>query len=786
MSKIEAELQAELQLYKKRTEELEKKLQTLTANHSTDESSPNNQKIDTSSATNLPPGVLHVRKTDDLYVERINHQLEISFHLESSNVRGKSIDVVFSNEIADQIRNFIEVQSQKNPDDWEEATVSSNVRGTSKIQVIKMITYKDNVFIFQIRESRDIILAENKIEYYIDISPDLICVADIVKAKYIEVNKAFTEILGYSEKELLSKPFTSFIHPDDIPKTNVELEERVGKCDPKQEFENRYFTKDGKIVWINWKSIYYRESGVAFGIGRDVTEVKRKEEISKAREKLLRALNGSTQKLFKSQTEILWNDVAKIAGHALNPSRLYIMLRDEQSFVNNEVTVSQIAEWCNKGITPQQGHPHLQNIRLFDGFPAMEKHCLKNQPYFFRPADAPSELRQDLERQEIKSLLIVPIIIRDTIYGIVGVDNCETDEEWDEFEMEFIKALANNLSRALERRINHQNILTRNVQLNRFLLYAPAAVAMLDKEMRYLFHSARWVSDYALSESDLRGKKHHEVLKNIPPHWHQIYERCLQGEELSARLDHYIREDGSIRYIRWEVHPWRNSKNEVCGLIISSEDLTSQKNSDDHRRSLEKKIQESQKVESLGVMAGGVAHDFNNLLTGIMSYVDLAKDELDNAESLSYYLDNIANTSQMAADFCEQLLAFSGKGHFVMKNISMNKLIKDVVPLIRRNLSSKVDLTLALNADHSVIHADPTQIRQVIINLILNASDAIESGKGDISISTFVMNMAELNTNSLIIKESTSKGKCLAVEIRDDGCGMDEETQRSEERRVGK
>jgi len=124
-------------------------------------------------------------------------------------------------------------------------------------------------------------------------------------------------------------------------------------------------------------------------------------------------------------------------------------------------------------------------------------------------------------------------------------------------------------------------------KLRLFVEYAPAALAMFDREMRYLYVSRRWLTDYRLGDADLRGLSHYDVFPEIPQRWKELHRRCLAGEALSADADRFVRADGTVQWLRWEIRPWFTNNNEVGGIVIFSEDITKLKQAEDVLRRYE-------------------------------------------------------------------------------------------------------------------------------------------------------------------------------------------------------
>ena len=185
----------------------------------------------------------------------------------------------------------------------------------------------------------------------------------------------------------------------------------------------------------------------------------------------------------------------------------------------------------------------------------------------------------------------------------------------------------------------------------------------------------------------------------------------------------------------------------------------------------------AQKLESLGILAGGIAHDFNNLLTGVLGNASLARMDVPSSSPAAQPLSQIETTAHRAAELCQQMLAYAGKGKFVTTQLDLSTLVEEMAQLLEVSISKTAVLKLDLARNLPAVRADPTQIRQVTMNLITNASDAMGDGSGVIAITTGTMNCDRQYLNTTHLGEELKDGTYVFLEVRDTGCGMDQETQ---------
>jgi len=212
--------------------------------------------------------------------------------------------------------------------------------------------------------------------------------------------------------------------------------------------------------------------------------------------------------------------------------------------------------------------------------------------------------------------------------------------------------------------------------------------------------------------------------------------------------------------------------NQPALLIGIFRDITERRQAEEQRLTLERKLLDSQKLESLGILAGGIAHDFNNLLTAIMGNASLAQLQMPEGFPARQNLVNIEKTSIRAAGLCRQMLAYSGRGQLVVQDVALNSLVDETAQLINVSINKKIALKFNLAAQLPCIQADPSQIQQVIMNLVINASEAIGDNSGVINITTGVMNADTRYISQTYLAPNFPSGNYVFLEVSDTGCGM--------------
>ncbi|HUK15053.1 MAG TPA: response regulator [Bryobacteraceae bacterium] len=192
------------------------------------------------------------------------------------------------------------------------------------------------------------------------------------------------------------------------------------------------------------------------------------------------------------------------------------------------------------------------------------------------------------------------------------------------------------------------------------------------------------------------------------------------------------------------------------------------------RRNLEEQLQHAQKLESLGLLAGGVAHDFNNLLTGILGNASLVVDILKPEPVVRGMLEEIIRAGERAADLTRQLLAYAGKGRFLIESVDVSALVLDISELIRTSVPRTIDLALDLPSQLPAIEADPSQVQQLVMNLILNAVEATGERPGCVRVATGLHYVRPGDPVGHYRPDPPVPGHYVRIEVRDNGCGMSE------------
>jgi PAS domain S-box-containing protein len=304
-----------------------------------------------------------------------------------------------------------------------------------------------------------------------------------------------------------------------------------------------------------------------------------------------------------------------------------------------------------------------------------------------------------------------------------------------------------------------------------FLLISENAVdmiAVVDSKGRRLYNSPSYERILGHDSNQLRDSSPFEQVH--PDDLPLVLEAASEAQRtgIGRRIEYRMRrKDGEWAYLESTASGIRNAKGEVDKLVIVNRDIG-------ERRRLEEQLRQSQKMDAIGRLSGGVAHDFNNLLGVIIGYAEVLQDGITESDPLRGCVDQVLQAGKRAASLTRQLLAFSRQQVLEPKVIELNGVVSDMEKMLRRLIGEDVELTTSLERHLGKIRADPGQLEQVIMNLAVNARDAMpEGGRLTIHTANFEMDAEYVRRYPYPVQT----GAYILLSVSDTGCGMDHVTQ---------
>ncbi len=315
--------------------------------------------------------------------------------------------------------------------------------------------------------------------------------------------------------------------------------------------------------------------------------------------------------------------------------------------------------------------------------------------------------------------------------------------------------------------------------VNSLPAYVWSAVAQPDGslKMRYQSHFIETILGRPAVTFHKRDEWNELIHPDDREHVLEAYDGLVRGRiDEDARDYRFVRSDGEIRFIRQRVSVTETPEGRrLDGIAL---DFTELKRAEEEHTRLEARMQETQRLESLGGLAGGIAHDFNNLLVAMLGHATLAREDLAPDHPAQRSLTSIERAARRAADLCKQMLAYAGMGSVVEERIDLREVVDEMRELLRASIPSTIALHTELGDEQVGVEADPSQLRQVVLNLITNAAEAIGDGPGRIDVSVGIEDVDEAVLARSLLGETLEPGRYVVLRVRDDGCGMDDATRR--------
>ena len=360
------------------------------------------------------------------------------------------------------------------------------------------------------------------------------------------------------------------------------------------------------------------------------------------------------------------------------------------------------------------------------------------------------------------SWLGVPLRTPAATIGVLVVQHYEDENAYTERDQEFLGSVGGQIALAIERKRSEEKVRESEARLRVLVEQLPAVLWTVDRGLRFTSALGAGFARLKIKPDELVGMSLLDYFETTDQTFLPIaaHRRAVAGEPMTFHVEW---KSGSYAC---HVEPLRDSDGQVSGAICMSLDITD-------RKQLEEQLRQAQKMEAVGRLAGGIAHDFNNLLMVIQGYSDLLVERLPDGDPLRRNAEQIQMASQRASSLTRQLLAFSRKQMLAPKILNVQSVVAEMEKILRRLIGEDVQLETSSAPDLGLIKADRSQIEQVILNLAVNARDAMPQG-GRLTIETANV---ELDASYSHPPAVLSPGRYVMLAVTDNGCGMDAETQ---------
>ena len=586
-------------------------------------------------------------------------------------------------------------------------------------------------------------------ERIIENAPDAISIVD-QERRILRINAEFTRLFGFTAAEAAGKRLDQLIVPPDRYAETAWITESI-KTESKLSLETRRQRKDGALVevLVSTSSVTLNGKNVgAYASYRDITEQKRTEELNAA----LYAIAARSQAAEDLQQ--FFAAIHDIVGRLMNARNFYIALYDPQS--------------------QMLSFPYF--VDQEDPAPAPKPLGRGLTEYVLRSAEpllaTPVVFEELVQRGEVELLgapsvdwLGVPLKSGTACMGVLVVQSYNQNTRFGERDREILKFVSQQLAAAIEHK-RHEEALRRSEARSRSLILSAAfGICRCTVGGRFLDVNPALITMLGQGsvEDLLRLNARRDVFVN-PQEWDRLAEdyrrSSLNGVEVQWR-----RKDGRIIIVRLSGCAASSSDEPEEVLELIAEDITD-------RRQLEEQLRQAQKMDAVGRLAGGVAHDFNNLLMVINGYTEVLLEQLEKGSAMHQKVESIQQAADRAATLTRQLLAFSRKQFLELKVVDVNSVIEDMERLLRPLIGENIELVTRLSTEAGHTRADASQLEQVIMNLVVNAKDAMPQG-GKLTLQSRDVTVRQKFRETRFIQP----GRYAVISVSDTGHGMDKETQ---------
>jgi PAS domain S-box-containing protein len=303
-------------------------------------------------------------------------------------------------------------------------------------------------------------------------------------------------------------------------------------------------------------------------------------------------------------------------------------------------------------------------------------------------------------------------------------------------------------------------------RLRAVIANAPVALFTVDRAGTVTFSEGRGLERLGLSPGELVGRP----LAESYPHTTDYVARAFAGEAVT-----WLRAIDDMTF-ECRLTPAHGPDGRVTRVIGVASDVTERRRGEETRLALERKLLEAQKLESLGVLAAGIAHDFNNLLVSVLGNASLALSDLPPGSPTTEQIRQIEVAARRGSDLTRQMLAYAGQGSIALERVDLNAVVDEMRGLLRVSIPRRVAERYELAAELPAVEADPTQVRQILMNLLMNAAEGIGAADGTITVRTGTAVLDDAALREMRHGPDAAPGLHVFIEVADTGCGMDAAT----------
>lgn len=594
-------------------------------------------------------------------------------------------------------------------------------------------------------------------------------------------NNALLKMLGYeSVEQLASINLEEFYHPETPRSLVIEEAKKSGTLTG---FIARWKRKDGSFIYVRLSSRAVRDQKGKLlyfeGTVEDITRQHLIEETLSYTRKLERLISEVSLEVVGLALDDIdrgINRALEKLGKFFDIDRCYIC-RFSKDKNASKILYEWYADEISQLISPTKEFslkkiPHFSEITAKGGV-----------VNFSRISEIPDEWtneREWLQSRKIKSIALVSLIWSGNVIGWLGLEALRKEVLFSNDILAFMRILTEVFAEVMARRSATSALVHERILISALMDNMPDHIYFKDMQSRFIrINKAHAISLGLKEPSEVIGKTDYDFFSE--EHARKAFEdeqRIIKtGEPLVAIEEKIIRKDGSTGWVSTTKLPLRDGTGKIVGTFGISRDITEIKKVEEEKRKLEARIQQTQKLESLGLLSSEIAHDFNNFLAGIMGNTGLALAQLSPSSKAWGYIKQIEAITARSAELTNQMLAYAGKSKFIKESLVLSSLIREMSELLTLSVPHRIKMCYELTDNIPAFDADITQIRQVVMNLVTNAADAIGECDGTITIRTGVTQCDRTYLSQCYVDDNLPVGTYVFIEVVDTGCGMDASTQ---------
>jgi PAS domain S-box-containing protein len=598
------------------------------------------------------------------------------------------------------------------------------------------------------RASEDLASSQRRFETFTDLTPVAIMIHR--DGVWTYANRAAVSMLGIPRSRLVGMPYWHIVHPEDREMVRSRGEARRSGGSPPAAYQMRVVTGTGEVRWADLRATALEDGSVLIA-AQDITERKRS---GRTRDVLLEIARKAHS--LEAVGE-LYPEIQRSMGKLFDTTNMIIALHDRET---DTFSLAYTSDQKDRYTTFPAGKTLTAYVIRTD-----------------RPLLVTAEDMDEMERKGLVETIgtpseiwmAAPLRSMGTTIGAIVVQSYDDPGAYDDGDMEVLSFVAEQIGLFIDRARMVESLRESEELFRAVFETARDSIFVKDRELRYVRVNHAMEDLFGLSRDDILGRTDSELFgPKTGGGIERGDRRVLAGQVLEEMPKKPVR--GSEHVFHTVKVPLRSASGEITGLCGIARDITERRRAEEEHKRLEQQMLEAQKMESLGIMAGGIAHDFNNILVAILGNAEMALEGGRQDSVSADRLRKIRSAALRASELARQMLAYAGRASFQVEVLDLGAMVRELYDIMRASIPRRIEIDCRAPEAPVPVRGDAVQIRQVVMNLITNAAEAIE-GPGRIEIAVSLAERGETRCESL----PEAPYGCSLLQVTDSGCGMEEE-----------